>query len=641
MGVGGVRIEVSERESPVFSGTEFGAVGPYERLHGTVFGELDPTHPLNAGIVNLDRAARSPQGNVEYRSDFRILKPLDLDRGNLCLVYDVPNRGNQPIMPRLNGAPDGGHPQHAGNGFLMRRGFTVMWSGWQGAVPPGNDRLTARFPIIPGITGTVREEFIAENTGLLGDNNIEELSEERFVGTLVYPVADPNGATLTVRQRESDPRVTPAGLAWRLVDNRHVEVTRPTALGFDRGAIYEFIYRARDPIVMGIGFAAIRDLVSFLRHETNDNPLAPQGRPHIRHALGFGISQSGRVLRDLVHLGFNQDLAGRRVFDGILPVVAGSRRTCINWQFAQAGRYSRQHEDHSYGDDQFPFSYPTLTDPISGRTGGILQRARDAGVCPKVLHLDTESDFWQARSSLIATDPGGADIAMPDEVRIYAVSGVPHAPFRALTKPVMQLPSNRLGYGAFMRALLVALFEWVENDSPPPDSRFPSRAAGTLVSLAEARGSFPRLPRVNFPNVLNELRLRDHSVEPPRESTAYPVFVQRADADGNALGGIRHPLLAAPLATHVGWSLRASGYGEGDLFTIQGSMIPFARTEAERLRGDDPRPSLESRYPSRDAWAARLTQAVDRLVADRLLLAEDGDRLTAAARESWDVYEEL
>src|SRR3984893_4722655 len=451
-------------------------------------------------------------------------------------------------MPRLNGAPEGGHPQHAGNGFLMRHGFTLVWSGWQGDVLPGADRLTAHFPTVTGVTGMVREEFIAEATGLLGDSNIQELSEERFVGTLVYPVADPAGATLTVREREADPRVTPPGLAWRLIDDSHVEITRPTAPGFDRGAIFEFIYRARDPIVMGIGFAAIRDIVAFLRHATDGNPL----RSGIHHALGFGISQSGRVLRDLVYYGFNQDLAGRQVFDGILPVVAGSRRTCINWQFAQAGRYSRQHEDHSYGDDQFPFSYPTLTDPISGRSRGILQRARDAGVCPKVLHLDTESDFWQARSSLIATDTSGGDIAMPDEVRVYTVSGVPHAPFRPLTKPVMQQPGNRLGYGAFMRALLVALFEWVEHGTAPPDSRFPSRAAGTLVPLADACRTFPRLPEVKFPNVLNELRLRDHSVGPPSESTAYPVFVQSTDGDGNALGGIRHLLLAAPLATHVG-----------------------------------------------------------------------------------------
>jgi hypothetical protein len=517
----------------------------------------------------------------------------------------------------------------------------VVWSGWQGDVPPGADRLTARFPTISGITGMVREEFIAEATGLLGDSNIQELSEERFVGTLVYPVAEPAGATLTVREREADPRVTPPGLAWRLVDDLHVEITRPTAPGFDRGAIFEFIYRARDPIVMGIGFAAIRDIVSFLRHATKNNPLAPYQRPRIRHALGFGISQSGRVLRDLVYLGFNQDLAGRRVFDGILPVVAGSRRTCVNWQFAQGGRYSRQHEDHSYGDDQFPFSYPTLSDPISGRIDGILQRARDAGVCPKVLHLDTESDFWQARSSLVVTDTSGADVAMPDEVRVYTMSGVPHAAFRPLAKPVMQLPGNRLGYGAFMRALLVAVFEWVECGIAPPASRFPTRAAGTLVPLGDARGTFPKLPGVNFPIVLNELRLRDHSVEPPTESTPYPVFVQSTDADGNALGGIRHPLLAGPLATYTGWSLRANGYGEGELFTVQGSMIPFPETEAERRRAGDPRPSLETRYASRDAWAVGLAEAVDLLVAERLLLAEDGDRLVAAARESWDVYQAL
>ena len=199
----------------------------------------------------------------------------------------------------------------------------------------------------------------------------------------------------------------------------------------------------------------------------------------------------------------------------------------------------------------------------------------------------------------------------------------------------MQLPGNRLGYGAFMRALLVALFEWVENGIAPPNSQFPSRAAGTLVRLAAAREAFPKLSNVNFPTVLNELRLRDHSVEPPTESTAYPVFVQSTDADGNALGGIRHPLLAAPLATHSGWWLRASGYGEGELFTVQGSMMPLTETEAERQRGGDPRPSLEARYVSREAWASRLAEATHRLVAERLLRAEDGDRLVAAARESW------
>jgi hypothetical protein len=241
----------------------------------------------------------------------------------------------------------------------------------------------------------------------------------------------------------------------------------------------------------------------------------------------------------------------------------------------------------------------------------------------------------------VATDTNGADVTMPAEARIYMVTGVPHAPFRPLSKPVMQLPGNPLTYAAFMRALLVALTEWVEHGIAPPASRFPSRAAGTLVPLADVRENFPGLPQVNFPSVLNELRLRDHSVEPPIETAPYPVFVQATDADGNALGGIRHPLLDAPLATYVGWSLRAAGYGEGDLFTVQGSVIPFAATEAERRRTGDPRPSLEARYASRGAWAARLAEAATRLVADRLLLAEDADRLIDAARESWDVARAL
>jgi len=650
---GGVRrIEITERETPVFGGAEFGGAGTYERLHGTAFCELDPAHALNAGIVNLDKAPRNARGRVDYQVDFRILKPINLDRGNGWLLYDVPNRGNQPVMPRLNGAPEGGHPQTAGNGFLMRHGFTVVWSAWQGDVPPGADRLVARFPIATGadgpLTGMAREEFIAEATGLLGDANIHEVSENRFIGTLIYPVADPNAAeaTLTVRQRESDPRATPRGLAWRLIDDRHVEITRTTAAGFDLGAIYEFIYRARDPMVMGVGFAAIRDIVVFLRHGTHDeagnaNPLAPGQKPRIHHALGFGISQSGRVLRDLLYYGFNQDLAGRKVFDAMLPVVGGSRRTCVNSAFAQPGRYSRQHEDHSYGDDQFPFTYPTLTDPISGRTAGILQRARDAGVCPKLMHLDTESDAWQARSSLVVTDTSGGDIAMPDDVRVYLASGVQHAAPRPMAKQVTQLPGNPLGYGAFMRSLLIALVEWVEHGFPPPDSRFPSRGAGTLVPLAEARAGFPVLSGVNFPTVLNELRLRDHSVEPPVESTAYPVFIPSVDADGNAVGGLRHPLLDAPLATHTGWALRAPGFAEGDLFTVNGSMIPFAATEVERQRAGDPRPSIAARYASREAWMDKLGEVAARLVVDRLLLQEDADRLMGAARESGDVFQVL
>ncbi len=632
-----LRIEITERLSPVFGGTIFSDAGAYECLSGMVYGALDPAHPRNRDIVNLDKAPRGADGLVAYESAFSLIKPIDISKGNGWLMYDVPNRGNKVALTRLNLGADGNRPvtaEHAGNGFLMRNGFSVVWSAWQTGVPAGADRLDARFPVAVGadgpITGVNRDEFIAEETGGPGDAFIQVVSAERFIATLSYPVADqdPAKATLTVRQREKDPRATPPGLAWRYVDDRHIEITRPSGTGFDLGSIYEFVYPARDPAVMGIGFAAIRDLVEFLRQDGPDNPLGGS----IRHTVGFGISQSGRVLRDFVHLGFNQAADGGRVFDAIFPIVGGSRRTYINYAFAQPGRYARQHEDHSFLDDQFPFTYGTLHDPISGKTDGILRRAEADGVVPKVIHLDTDSDLWVGRASLVATDTLGADVAMPDDVRIFMASGIQHAVLKPPVKVVTELPGNPLGYSSYMRALLLALTEWVEHGTPPPDSQFPSVAAGTLVTREAAEAGFPALPGVTFPDVLNELTLRDHSVEPPIEGASYPVLVSAVDADGNSLGGLRHPLLTAPVATHTGWAVRIPGYAAGDLFTIQGSCSPFPATPDAK----DPRRSLAERYGSREDWAAQVIAAAEALVAERLLLREDADRLIAVVGETWD-----
>lgn len=631
-----IRIDVAERVSPAFEGRVFEGVGTYDYLTGTVHGELDPAHRLNAAIVNLDKAPRNAAGRVAYQAQVALLTPTDPARGNGWMLYDVVNRGNKFALTRLNRGADGNDPKtaaHAGDGLLMRRGFSVVWSGWQGDAPVGAGRLTATFPIARDPDGPIikinRDEFIAEGLGGPGDAFIQDLSDTTFIGTLSYPAADldPARASLTMRVREADPRISPPGLSWRYLDANRIEITRPP--GTDRGTIHEFIYPARDPMVMGIGFAAIRDLVAHLRHDGSAaNPL----RGRIRHTAGFGISQSGRVLRDLVYLGFNQDLAGRKVFDAIMPVVAGSRRTFINFAFAQTGRYSRQHEDHSYLDDQFPFTYPTLTDPLSGRTDGILRPARDAGVCPKVIHLDTDSDIWNARASLVATDTTGADVAMPDDVRIFVAASTQHSVHKPGGPRVTELPGNPLGYGSWMRALLIALTEWVEHDQAPPMSRFPSRAEGTLVTRDEAERAFPRLPGVRFPDVLNALHLRDHAVEPPVDGPAYPVLVAAPDEDGNSLGGLRHPLLTAPLGTHTGWAVRVAGYAAGDLFTVQGSYLAFAQQEAERAGVGDPRQSFAERYPSRVVWVARVLSATEQLVAQRLLLREDADRLIAAIR---------
>jgi len=648
MSGGTVRLEIKERISPVFAGRKFEAVGAYECISGTVYGALDPAHPLNIGIVNLDKAPRNARGWVEYASDFSLMKPVDLARGNGTLVYDVVNRGNKTILTRVNRGAEGNRPTtapHAGDGLLMRHGFSLLWSAWQTEVPEGNDRLNAMFPVATDkgapIVRVSRDEFIAEGAGGPGDMFIQEVSDEVFIATLSYPAADmePGKARMTVRQRERDARAVPAGLRWRYVDARHIEVTRPGG-AYDRGAIYEFVYPARDPAVMGIGFAAMRDLVAFLRHGTVDDAgganLLGGG---VRHALGFGISQSGRVLRDFVHLGFNEDMAGRPVFDGVFAIVGGSRRTFINHAFAQPGRYSRQHEDHSFLDDQFPFSYGTQHDAISGQTDGILKRANERGVVPKLLHLDADSDLWAARASLVVTDTAGNDVILPESVRAYVVASVQHGVHRPPVKPATKLPSNPLSYAWSMRALLLALAEWVEKGTAPPPSCFPSRADGTLVTLEEAAAKFPKLPGMVFPDVLNVLHLRDHRVEPPREGAAYPVYVCATDADGNSVGGIRHPLVSVPLATHTGWSVRAAGYAEGDLFSVQGCILPFAETEAERARNGDPRPSRDARYATRREWVAKLADAADALVVQRHLLAEDAERLVVAARESWDVFE--
>ena len=645
-----LRFEITERQSPTFDGLSFGAAGTYECLTGSAWCDLDPDHPLNANIANLAHAPRGADGRVAYRVDTCIIRPRDLDAGNGWLFYEIVNRGTKRALQRINGARMNNRPSSAedvGTGFLMSEGFSIVWSGWQGDLVREPSRMVADLPVashggIP-ITATCREEFILDLKGTVREDinePIRELSGEVFVAPLHYPAADLTTASLTVRARESDPRATPPSLAWRFLDSMHLEVTR--APGYDRGALYEFIYTARDPIVLGAGLASIRDIVSFLRFETEDaagnpNPLLRRDGLPLPHAMGFGLSQSGRILREFLHLGMNQDSQHRRVFDGVVAFVTGSRRAVSALPFCQTTRYSRQHEDHLFPGDQFPFAYAGLHDPMSGRSGGILDRVKVAGVCPKVMHADTDSEIWSARASLCVTDCEGADIVQPDEVRVYLASGVPHLPF-PLSNDLVALPSNTLSYDFLSRALVRAMREWIEFGIEPPASRFPSRAAGTLVPFEEARALFPAIPGCGYPVAPNLLRVRDHSTEPPIEGAAYPVFVTATDVDGNGIGGVRHPLVQAPVGTFLGWQLRREGYAPGALYGVFGGFVPFHATRAERQAAGDPRPSLEERYASREAWTRRIALAAAGLVRQRLLLPEDAARIENAARRSWDIF---
>lgn len=640
-----LRLALDDRRTPAFDGAVFGSAGTYDWLNGRAFCAIDPDHPLNAGIVNLDRAPRNAAGLVEYEVDVALLTPSELARGNGWLFYELVNRGGKRCIHRINDAPPVNLPATTadlGNGYLLNEGYSLLWTAWQGDALPGKGRLQARFPVPTDggrpIIGPCTDEIIADGPGSVRDEVIQELDERRFVATLSYAAADldPAKARLTVRQQERDPRQTPPDLAWRYLDDRRVEITRPDPARFDRGAIYEFVFPARDPVVMGIGLASIRDLVHFFRTAARDeagnaNPLAPQGRPLIRRALGIGLSQSGRALRDFVYQGFNDAGGGRAVFDAVVPVIAGSRRAFVNAAFAQTSRYPRQHEDHWYPGDQFPFAYRPMTDPISGRTDGILERARAAGVCPKVMHVDTESEIWSARASLVVTDCEGRDIAQPDDVRVYLAAGVPHGSYQPPSAEVVERPSNPLTYGWLLRALLPALRRWVETGEAPPPSCFPSRAAGTLVTLAEAAARFPAIPGGGFPTVMNEVQLRDHTREPPVEGPTYPSFVVAPDADGNPGDGVLHPVIQAALATYTGWNRRRKGYAEGALYSIAGSRMALPRTAMERQAAGDPRPSIEERYGDRAGYLRRLRAACDGLVERRLLRAEDADLLVAAA----------
>jgi Alpha/beta hydrolase domain len=650
-----LRIEITERLPTLFGGESFGHVGEYERLTGWAQLDLDPLHPLNAGISNLEFALREADGRVHYKVDVCIMRPMDLDRGNGWLLYEVVNRGTKRALQRINGARPNNFPSEPGDigtGFLLRNGFTIAWSGWQGDLVREPGRMLADLPVARRpdgpITARVREEFILEARNTVREDinePIVEVSEEVFIAPLHYPTADldPAGKTLTVRARQIDPRVTPPGLTWRFVDDRHIEIHK--APGFDRSALYEFIYEAKDPIVLGAGLAGIRDINAFLRYETadaacNPNPLLRRDGTPLPHAMAFGLSQSGRVLRECLYNGWNRDAQGRRIFDGVITFVTGSRRGVIAQPFVHVTRYSRQHEDHLYPGDQFPFTFSRIHDPISGKTEGILDKVVADGVAPKIIHVDTDSEIWSGRSSLVVTDCEGNDLPPPDNVRVYLCNGLPHGPFR-LPEVIAALPANLLSYHFIARAAVAAMRAWIEDGVEPPPSRFPSRAAGTLVSYEEAKAMFPKIPGIQFPKAFNELRIRDYSSEPPIEGAAYPVFVTACDADGNGIGGVRHPLVAEPVGTHVGWQIRRDGYAGGDLFNLFGAFIPFAETKAERLLAGDPRLSLEERYSSLDNWAERLAAACTRLVEDRLLLEEDVPALIDAARKSWSVFDAI
>jgi hypothetical protein len=650
-----VRIDI-ERRQPFAGGQEFGDTGAYEWLAGKVYYAIDPNEEGLPFICDLDLAPRNSDGLVEFAGTIDIVKPVEPSRGNRRLLYEFSNRGGRAAITAFNYGKgrDLANPETAGDGFLMRRGYSVMWSGWQGDLIDRGTNCVAYLPEAQkdgrSLRGTVRQEFSTVSHGVLSVG--VSAGAEGGENVQPYPVLDRANATLTVREKEGDPRVPVADSEWELAkaelkDGEIVLTPSPDDLcikgGFKAGWIYELIYETEGSKVMGLGFLGVRDLLSTIRFDTHDstgnpNPLAG----YVDKIYGTGQSMSGRVIREYVYEGWNEDAEGRQLFDAV-HTHTGSGRLLHNIRFAQVGRYPRQHEEHQWPAEYYPFTFSAVPDPFSGQVDGLWKRPASD---PLVIHTHTEGDYWIRHVSLSHTDPrDGRDVEVPDNARMYHLTAAPH-----MARPVHdtvwigQLTPNDMSAAPYRRNALELLDEWATSGTPPPPSKLPKVDDGTLVEADQALARYPKINGVNLPGGNSRLPRYNYgpdfdesgimSVFPPQpiEGQEYPLRVPMIDPDGNSIAGLRYPDVEVPLGTYNGWSLRKAGFAEGEQFWNTGSFVPFARTKAEREATGDPRPSIEERYPSHEAYVGAVTAVCERLVRERLLLQEDADRLVETAR---------
>ncbi len=653
-----VELKILKRE-PFAGGKSFGEVGPYDQITAIARYAIDPKDARNQRIIDLDLAPRNAEGKVEFAADVVILTPKDPAKGNGAIFYDVNNRGRQLALGMFNrpvGGPSPGGNNPAGDGFLMRKGYTVVWSGWIGEMLPGDGRLLLQPPQAYEngklVRGIVRYEMSS-------DMKVKAMSLSRRPNHGVYSpttIGEAKGV-LTKRATVDAPRQIVSREKWKLIriatrSSTGVPPTLPEINleltdGFEPGTLYELICESDGSLVQGTGFAGVRDLISFLRHDASTkNPLrASNGKPVINRAFSFGVSQSGRFLRHLLYEGFNEDTQGRIVFEGLIPHVAGGGLGFFNHRFAQPTRHNGQHEDHHYPADVFPFTYGPSTDPFTKKTDSILGIYAKSKTQPKVMHTQSAAEYWHRAGSLLHTDPlGKSDADIPNNVRIYSFGGTQHGPaVFPPTKPISDNFINFADYRPFLRGLLVALDDWVREDKTPPASVYPRFADRTIADWNAKATGFPALPGVRFPTVIQQPQYRDYgpdfetkriiTKEPPIKLGDYIVLVPKSDADGNDLGMLLPPEVAVPLGTYTGWNIRRQEFGaDGALASLMGSFIPFPVAE----KTADPRTPIVKRYPDAKAYRKHLDDSCERLVAERYLLAEDRANYGAYGNAIWD-----
>jgi len=653
---------------PAFKGQTFGKTGAYELVRGIATGELDPADRRNAVITDIQLAPRNANGKVAYTAAFSILKPVDLSKANGDLVYDVVNRGNLRFASRITkfvlaaAAPDP-DAVDPGDGSLYRAGYMVLASGWQGdvAIDASGARLgtrvpTAKNPDGTSVTGPVMVRFAANVPGYELVNFSGNVNTLSLPGSGRTPASlDTSKATFISKTSETQSGLsggvaTIAAADWAFADCRTTPfpgTPDPTRVclknGFDPARLYQLVYTAKDPLVLGVGLAALRDVVSFFRNEAKDdagtaNPLA--GR--VNKVLGYGVSQPARMMRDFINLGFNEDESGRAVWDGAF-LDASAAAGAFNIRFAQPGNIAGLYDPIAEG----PSWWEEYTDKVRGRTSwGMLHRCRVTNTCPLIMEVEGGADFFFVKGSLgIAGTTGKDDIPLPANVRRYYMASTNHTGgadnFLVEQAPVAgcMLPGNPLPWIETERALLVAMRDWIHKGTPPPPSSYPRVTDGTLVPATAAAIGWPKIPGAPTPDgVMNSVldydfgprfNFNDHSGiidnVPPEVKQVIPTLAVKVDADGNEVAGVRPLLLQVPLGTYTGWNPIASGLLKGQECQLQASTIPFAKTKAERMAKGDPRPSLEERYGNLSNYYALAVQAANKMIADRLLLPEDAD----------------
>jgi hypothetical protein len=640
------RVEIASRQA-FAAGAEFGRVGAYEKLRGRAFFALDPNAAANAPIADLKLAPRNGRGLVEFSAEFLVLRPMDAARGNGTLLYEVNNRGNIAMLRQLNEAAFSNDPEtsaEAGNGFLFRRGFTLLWSAWAAdvAATPGDDRLILRAPVATQngapITGKVAYDLIVNVPTAIA----------RFTGMFgtAYPPASEGApdALLTERDRPDGERREIPRAAWSFVRPGSGAVATELRLegGFKTGRIYQLTYTARDPIVVALGMAGIRDLLSYLR----EHPLA--GTPPPQKRLIFGISQSGRLIKTMLLRGLHVDEDGKPAFDGAFIHVAGGGKGGFDYRFAMPTRHFSVLEDHIYPTDFFPFATATARDAVTGAEGSLLDRARAVGAVPKLFFVNNSSEYWNRAASLIGTDPAGErDLPPEPQARIYLIAGAQHYVGGLRERAIFANCVNTLNHYRAMRALMVRFEQWVRDGVEPPPSAYPRIADGTLITVAGYKATFPRIPgfrlpesnlrppRLDFGNRFETERI---AVEvPPRIGQPFEALVPKPDADGNDQGGVLLPEMRVPLGTRTGFNPRSEATGfPWATGRWDGSFVPFARSEAERQAAGDPRPSLAARYGSRAAYEQKVRAAAAAVVGQGFLLPEEVDALVGEAGGLYD-----